>query len=64
MLLASALREAPRDSVFIQVKFGAQRDPAGGWVGYDASPAAVKTSLAYSLRRLATLDSERSGQAG
>ena len=54
MLLASALREVPRDSVFIQVKFGAQRDPAGGWVGYDASPAAVKTSLAYSLRRLGT----------
>jgi len=54
MLLAGALREVPRDSVFIQVKFGAQRDPAGGWVGYDASPAAVKTSLAYSLRRLGT----------
>jgi aryl-alcohol dehydrogenase-like predicted oxidoreductase len=52
MLLASALRGVPRDSVFIQVKFGAQRDPAGSWVGHDASPAAVKTSLAYSLRRL------------
>jgi len=54
MLLASALREVPRDSVFIQVKFGAQRDPAGRFVGHDASPAAVKTSLAYSLRRLGT----------
>src|SRR5262249_35766240 len=47
-------RGVPRDSVFIQVKCGAQRDPAGRWVGHDASPAAVKTSLAYSLRRLGT----------
>ena len=54
MLLRDALRGVPRDSVFIQVKFGAQRDPGGAFVGYDASPAAVKTSLAYSLRRLGT----------
>jgi aryl-alcohol dehydrogenase-like predicted oxidoreductase len=54
LLLASALRGVPRESVFIQVKFGAQRDPAGAFVGYDASPAAVKTALAYSLRRLGT----------
>jgi aryl-alcohol dehydrogenase-like predicted oxidoreductase len=40
--------------VFIQVKFGGQRDPGGGFIGFDASPAAVKTSLAYSLRRLGT----------
>ena len=54
MLLASALRGVPRDSVFIQVKFGGQRDPAGRFIGHDASPAAVKTSLAYSLQRLRT----------
>jgi aryl-alcohol dehydrogenase-like predicted oxidoreductase len=54
MLLASALRGVPRDSVFIQVKFGARQDPAGRWLGYDMSPASVKTSLAYSLRRLGT----------
>jgi aryl-alcohol dehydrogenase-like predicted oxidoreductase len=54
MLLASALRGVPRDSVFIQVKFGGQRDPAGRFIGHDASPAAVKTSLAYSLQRLGT----------
>jgi aryl-alcohol dehydrogenase-like predicted oxidoreductase len=54
LLLASALRGVPRESVFIQVKFGAQRDPAGAFVGFDASPAAVKTALAYSLRRLGT----------
>ncbi|HEY6279110.1 MAG TPA: aldo/keto reductase [Streptosporangiaceae bacterium] len=54
MLLGRALRGVPRDRVFIQVKFGARRDPGGGWLGYDASPAAVKSSLAYSLRRLGT----------
>src|SRR5215831_11136327 len=54
MLLASALRGVPRDSVFIQVKFGGQRDPAGRFVGHDGSPAAVKASLAYSLQRLRT----------
>jgi len=54
MLLGSALRGVPRDSVFIQVKFGGQRDPAGRFIGHDASPAAVKTSLAYTLQRLRT----------
>ena len=54
MLLAGALRGVARDSVFIAVKFGAQRDPGGAFVGTDMSPAAVKNSLAYSLRRLGT----------
>jgi aryl-alcohol dehydrogenase-like predicted oxidoreductase len=54
MLLGGALRGVPRDSVFIQVKFGGQRDPAGRFIGHDASPAAAKTSLAYSLQRLRT----------
>ena len=34
------------------MKFGALRDPAGGWAGYDSRPAAVKNFLAYSLQRL------------
>ena len=38
----------------MSVKFGAQRDPGGKWVGFDARPAAVKTALAYTLRRLGT----------
>ena len=54
MLLGRLLAEVPRDRVFIQVKFGAQRDPGGAFIGYDASPAAVKTSLAYTLQRLGT----------
>lgn len=36
------------------MKFGAQRGPDGAWLGYDARPAAVKTALAYSLKRLRT----------
>jgi aryl-alcohol dehydrogenase-like predicted oxidoreductase len=52
MLIGEALRGVARDSVQISVKFGAQRDPAGQWIGYDARPAAVKTALAYTLTRL------------
>lgn len=52
MLIGEALRGVARDKFQISVKFGALRDPAGSWVGYDARPAAVKNFLAYSLRRL------------
>jgi aryl-alcohol dehydrogenase-like predicted oxidoreductase len=54
LLLRDALRGGKRARVFLQVKFGAQRDPAGAFVGFDARPAAVKSALAYSLRRLGT----------
>jgi aryl-alcohol dehydrogenase-like predicted oxidoreductase len=54
MLLREALHGRARDSVLISVKFGGMRDPAGGWVGIDARPAAVKNFLTYSLRRLGT----------
>jgi len=54
LLLREALRSRDRESVFIAVKFGVQRDPAGRLVGRDASPAAVQSSLAYSLARLGT----------
>jgi len=54
LLLRDALRELNRDDVVISVKFGGMRDPDGGWVGYDARPAAVKNFAAYSLRRLGT----------
>ena len=54
LLLRDALRGRPRDSVFIQVKFGGQRDPSGAFIGHDASPNAVKNSLAYTLTRLGT----------
>jgi aryl-alcohol dehydrogenase-like predicted oxidoreductase len=54
LLLRDALRGRARDSVFIQVKFGGQRDPSGAFIGHDASPNGVKTSLAYTLTRLDT----------
>ena len=53
MLVGQALRFF-RDRVLVSVKFGAQRGPDGSWLGYDARPAAVKTALAYSLKRLGT----------
>ncbi|MGT2474286.1 aldo/keto reductase [Paraburkholderia terrae] len=55
ILLGEALRSAPasrRDHALVSVKFGAMRDPASGWSGYDARPIAVKNFLAYSLQRL------------
>lgn len=53
LLVGEALRGHRRDRALVSVKFGALRNPAGGWTGYDARPAAVKNFLAMSLRRLA-----------
>ena len=52
LLLREALATHPRDQVVISVKFGALRDPAGAWLGYDSRPAAVRNFLTYTLRRL------------
>ena len=52
MLIGEALKRHKRDQAIISVKFGAQRDPSAGWIGFDGRPAAVKTSLAYTLQRL------------
>ena len=52
MLIREALARRNRDKVQISVKFGALRDPARNWAGYDSRPAAVKNFLAYSLQRL------------
>ena len=52
MLIAEALKQVPRANVLISVKFGALRDPVGGWSGMDTRPAAVKNFLAYTLQRL------------
>jgi len=53
MLIGRAIA-LQREDVLLSVKFGAQRGPDGAWLGYDARPAAVKTWLAYSLKRLGT----------
>ncbi|MFF5185050.1 aldo/keto reductase [Streptomyces sp. NPDC000345] len=55
MLVAEALRTAPaarREQALVSVKFGALRDPDGGWGGQDGRPAAVRNFAAYSLQRL------------
>jgi aryl-alcohol dehydrogenase-like predicted oxidoreductase len=54
MLLHEALSGRRREDVFIAVKFGAQRSPDGSFIGFDGRPAAVKTALAYTLKRLGT----------
>lgn len=54
LLIRDALKGRDRSRALISVKFGALRDPAGNWLGFDGRPAAVKNALAYSLRRLGT----------
>ncbi len=52
LLIAEALGGRPREDYMLSVKLGAQRGPDGALLGFDASPPAVKTALAYSLTRL------------
>ena len=54
LLLREALRGCTREQAMLSVKFGLLRDLSGSVVGLDARPAAVKTFLAYTLRRLGT----------
>jgi aryl-alcohol dehydrogenase-like predicted oxidoreductase len=54
LLLREALKGGKRERAFIQVKFGAQRDASGAFLGIDTRPVAVKTALAYTLKRLDT----------
>ena len=49
MLIGEAVKGIARDRFQVSVKFGALRDPASGWIGFDARPQAVKTFLAYTL---------------
>ena len=54
LLVREALKGRRREAVVLSVKFGAMRDPAGNFIGFDTRPAALKTALAYSLKRLGT----------
>ena len=54
LLIREALRGRARERIVVSVKFGALRDARGNWLGIDARPAAVKSFLAYTLRRLGT----------
>ncbi len=51
-LIRTAIKDVPREKVFISVKFGALRNWDGGFIGYDNRPVAVRNFLAYSLQRL------------
>jgi aryl-alcohol dehydrogenase-like predicted oxidoreductase len=53
MVVGRAL-QGRRAKAFVAVKFGAMRDPAGAFIGYDGRPIAVKNFLAYTLKRLGT----------
>jgi aryl-alcohol dehydrogenase-like predicted oxidoreductase len=54
LLIREALKGRQREQAVISVKFGALRDPEGGWTGADGRPEAVKNFLAYTLKRLGT----------
>ena len=54
LLIRDALRGRDRGRAVLSVKFGALRDPAGAWAGIDGRPEAVRSFLAYTLRRLGT----------
>lgn len=54
LLIREALRGRDRDDVVISVKFGALRAPDNAFIGIDGRAVAVKSSLAYTLRRFDT----------
>lgn len=51
-LIRTAIKDFPREQVFISVKFGALRNHDGGLIGFDSRPVAVRNFLSYSLQRL------------
>jgi len=51
-LIREAIKDFPRDKVFIAVKFGALRNHDGGFIGVDNRPVAARNFLSYSLQRL------------
>lgn len=53
-LLVGKALQGRREQAIVSVKFGALRDPGGGFIGYDTRPAAVKNALAHTLTRLGT----------
>jgi aryl-alcohol dehydrogenase-like predicted oxidoreductase len=51
-LLVGKALHGRRDKALLSVKYGALRGPDGAFVGFDSSPAATKSAVAYSLSRL------------
>lgn len=42
MLIGETLKGLPRDQVVVSVKFGALRDPAGGWSGNESAATGAR----------------------
>lgn len=53
-LICEAIKNIPREKVFISLKFGALRNHDGGFLGVDCRPAAIRNFISYSLQRLHT----------
>jgi len=51
-LIRTAIKDFPREKVFIAVKFGGLRNWDGRFIGIDNRPVAVRNFLVYSLQRL------------
>lgn len=51
-LIREAIKDYPRDKVFISIKFGALRNYDGNFIGVDTRPVAIRNYLSYSLQRL------------
>lgn len=51
-LIREAIKDFPREQVFISIKFGALRNHDGNFIGVDTRPVAVRNFLSYSLQRL------------
>jgi aryl-alcohol dehydrogenase-like predicted oxidoreductase len=52
LLIGEAIKDVPRDQIFISVKFGGLCNYDGNFLGLDNRPVAVRNFLAYSLQRL------------
>lgn len=52
LLIGQAIKDIPRDKVFISVKFGGMRNHDGSFIGFDTRPVAIRNFLSYSLQRL------------
>ncbi len=52
MLVGEALKGVKREKTFVAVKFGEMCSPSGRLYGMDGRPALVRSSLAYTLKRL------------
>lgn len=52
MLIGEAIKNIPREKVFISMKFGGLRNHDGNFIGFDTRPVAIRNYLSYSLQRL------------